>query len=132
MKPMMIWRITIRPLSNMKLFGLTRRGMLLILICLTRGALKMRTYPDFGLRIMGSYGRGCLYMPVGWRLMPAMVRSDEVDRILVLQSSTIRFWLREASDLLCAKSSWQVDPVFFQNPGQSTIRDSQAGRTASK
>ena len=53
MKPIMIWRITIRSPSNLKLFGLTRCGNLLVAICLTRANLKIRTYPDFSLRIIG-------------------------------------------------------------------------------
>ena len=42
----------------MELVGLTRRKMLLIVICLTRANLKIRTYPDFGLRIMGFLRQG--------------------------------------------------------------------------
>lgn len=82
MKPMMNWRITIRPLSNMKLFSLARCENLLIAICLIRGDIGIRTYPDFGLRIKGFLIEGCLYMQIGRRVIPAMVRSDGVTRIL--------------------------------------------------
>jgi len=37
----------------MKLFGFTRRKMLLISLCLTRSDMGIRTYLDFGLLIMG-------------------------------------------------------------------------------
>jgi len=57
--------------------------MLLMVICLTRANLEIRTYPDFGLRIMGFFGRGCLYMSVGRRVTPVMVRPAEAARILV-------------------------------------------------
>jgi len=103
-KPMMNWRMTINPLETWNYSAWPAVRFFVIVICLISGALRMRTSPDFGLRIMGSYDRGCLYIWVGRRVMPAIVRSDEVDRILVLQSSTIHFWLREASDLLCARS----------------------------
>jgi len=56
--------------------------MLLIVICLTRGALRIRTFPDFGLRIIGYYGRRCLYMQVERPRIPAMLGPDEVNRIL--------------------------------------------------
>jgi len=36
-------------LSNMKLFGFTRRKMILIAICLTKSIMKIRIYPDFSL-----------------------------------------------------------------------------------
>ena len=42
----------------MELVGLTSRKMLLIVICLTRANLEIRTYPDFGLRIMGFLRQG--------------------------------------------------------------------------
>ena len=58
--------------------------MLLIVICLTRANLKMRTYPDFGLQITGFLMGGCLYIQVGRPEIPAMVGPDEVDRILGL------------------------------------------------
>ena len=81
-KPMMIRRITIRPLLNMKYFGLTRHGMLLIAICLTRGVLRIRTFPDFGLRIQGFLIGGCLYTRVGRPEIPTMAGLYEVDKIL--------------------------------------------------
>jgi hypothetical protein len=49
----------------MKLFGFTRRNMLLIVICQTRANLQMRTYPDFGLQITGFLMGGCPYRQVG-------------------------------------------------------------------
>ena len=49
----------------MKLFDLTRRKMLLIVICQTRANLQMRTYPDFGLQITGFLMGGCPYIQVG-------------------------------------------------------------------
>jgi hypothetical protein len=62
---------------------LTRRKMLLMVICLTGANLKIGTYPDISLQIAGFLGRGCLYlyMKVEWRVMPAMVRSEEVARM---------------------------------------------------
>ena len=58
MKPMMNWRMTISPLSNMKLFSLTRCENLLIAICLTRRDIGIRTYPDFGLGVTGFFNGG--------------------------------------------------------------------------
>jgi hypothetical protein len=39
----------------MKLFGFTRRKMLLIALCLTRSDMEIRTYLDFGLLIKGFF-----------------------------------------------------------------------------
>jgi hypothetical protein len=70
----------------MELVGLTRRKMLLIVICLTRANLKMRTYTDFGLQIKGFLMGGCLYIQVGRPEIPAMAGSYEVDRILGVET----------------------------------------------
>jgi hypothetical protein len=78
----MIWAMDIRPPRNMKLLGLICCEMLLIAICLTRGDIGIRTYPDFGLRIKGFLIDGCLYIQVGRRVIPAMVLTDEVARIM--------------------------------------------------
>ena len=108
-QPMTILKNSIKPSSNMKLFGLTCRGMLLIVICLTRANLKIRTYPDLSLQIKGFLMGGCLYIQVGRWVILAMVRSDGVTRILVLPSSTIRFWLREVRrSLMCQAKIVQV------------------------
>ena len=42
----------------MKLFGLTRRKMLLIALCLTRSDMEIRTYLDFSLQIIGVLMEG--------------------------------------------------------------------------
>ena len=57
--------------------------------------MKIRTYLDFRLRIMGFYGRGCLYMQVVQQVTPAMVRPAEAAGIPVLPSSPIRFGWRK-------------------------------------
>jgi hypothetical protein len=64
----------------------------------------MGTYPDFCLRIMGFFGRGCLYILSRGQVKQAMVRTAEAAKILVFPSSTIGFWLGRSDDLLCAKS----------------------------
>ena len=42
----------------MKLFGFTRRKMLLIALCLTRSDMEIRTYLDFSLQIIGVLMEG--------------------------------------------------------------------------
>ncbi len=50
------------PSLDIELVGMTRRKMLLIVICLTKAILKIRTYPDFGVRITGLLMGRCLYI----------------------------------------------------------------------
>jgi hypothetical protein len=87
----------------MELAGLTRRKMLLIVICLTRANLRIRTYPDFGLEIIGVLWQGISVYGGRATGNSAMVRPAEAARILVLPSSTIRFWLREVRRSIMCK-----------------------------
>jgi hypothetical protein len=79
----------------MELVGLTRRKMLLIALCLTKTDMGIRTYLDFGLQIIGVLMEGMSVYAGRTPGNSSHGGPDEVARILVLPSSTIRFCLRE-------------------------------------
>ena len=83
----------------------------------------MGTYPDFDLRIMGFFGRKCLYLLSRATGKTNHGRADrETARVLVSPSSTILFWRQEVGRFLMRNVKQVRFPCVLLQSKQSPFR----------
>ena len=73
----------------------------------------MRTSPDSSLRIMRFLRQGMSVYVDRRQVTPVKVRLSVFAEILVLPSSTIRFWCERAGDLFYGQSQDPSDILVF-------------------